>query len=153
MGFKHTGIFPEQAINWDWMSEKIRSANRPVRVLNLFAYTGGASVAAAKAGAFVCHVDASKGIVAKAKRNAELSGIPQNKIDVGVETFVCAGFGDAEKFKSAVLFVFFQDPYLDSSGNGLSYTVERLKGENIYGHVTLRKSERSELAALAAKKL
>lgn len=80
MGFKHTGLFPEQAANWDWFSELIRNSKREIKLLNLFAYTGGASVAAAKAGAFVCHVDASKGIVAKAKRNAELSGIPQNKI-------------------------------------------------------------------------
>ncbi len=75
MGFKHTGIFPEQAANWDWFSELIKKAGRPIKVLNLFAYTGGASVAAAKAGASVCHVDASKGMVAKAKRNAALSGV------------------------------------------------------------------------------
>jgi 23S rRNA (cytosine1962-C5)-methyltransferase len=80
MGFKHTGLFPEQAANWDWFSELIKNSGREIKLLNLFAYTGGASVAAAKAGAFVCHVDASKGIVAKAKRNAELSEIPQNKI-------------------------------------------------------------------------
>ena len=76
MGFKHTGLFPEQAANWDWFTPLIRSAGRPVRVLNLFAYTGGATVAAASAGAFVCHVDASKGMVARAKQNAALSGIP-----------------------------------------------------------------------------
>ncbi len=74
MGFKHTGLFPEQAANWDWFSQLIRSANRPIRVLNLFAYTGGATVAAAAAGASVVHVDASKGIVAQAKENAQLSG-------------------------------------------------------------------------------
>ncbi len=75
MGFKHTGIFPEQAANWDWFAPLIKNAGRPIKVLNLFAYTGCASVAAAKAGAFVCHVDASKGMVAKAKRNAALSGV------------------------------------------------------------------------------
>lgn len=75
MGFKHTGLFPEQAANWDWFSELIRNANRPIRVLNLFAYTGGATVAAAKAGASVVHVDAAKGIVAQAKENAALSGL------------------------------------------------------------------------------
>lgn len=75
MGFKHTGLFPEQATNWDWFSELIRGAGRPVKVLNLFAYTGGATVAAAKAGASVCHVDASKGMVATAKENARLSGL------------------------------------------------------------------------------
>ncbi len=75
MGFKHTGLFPEQATNWDWFSELIREAGRPVRVLNLFAYTGGATVAAAAAGASVCHVDAAKGMVAAAKENAALSGL------------------------------------------------------------------------------
>ncbi|MBO4367047.1 MAG: class I SAM-dependent methyltransferase [Clostridia bacterium] len=80
MGFKHTGLFPEQAVNWDWFSGLIRSAGRPVRVLNLFAYTGGATVAAAFAGASVCHVDASKGMVARAKQNAALSGIPSDRI-------------------------------------------------------------------------
>lgn len=74
-GFKHTGVFPEQAVNWDYIQEKIKGANRPVSVLNLFAYTGGATLAAAKVGASVCHVDASKGIVAWAKENAELSGL------------------------------------------------------------------------------
>ena len=74
MGFKHTGLFPEQAANWDWFSELIRNAHRPIKVLNLFAYTGGATVAAAKAGASVVHVDAAKGMVAQAKENAALSG-------------------------------------------------------------------------------
>ena len=69
MGFKHTGLFPEQAVNWDWFSELIRNAKRPVRVLNLFAYTGGATVAALEAGAEVVHVDASKGMVTWAKEN------------------------------------------------------------------------------------
>ena len=75
MGFKHTGLFPEQATNWDWMRELIEKAGRPINVLNLFAYTGGATVACAKAGASVCHVDASKGMVAQAKDNAQLSGL------------------------------------------------------------------------------
>ena len=75
MGFKHTGLFPEQAVNWDWFSDLIKNAGRPIKVLNLFAYTGGATVAAAKAGASVCHVDASKGMVKSAKENARLSGL------------------------------------------------------------------------------
>ena len=75
MGFKHTGLFPEQAANWDWFSDLIRGAGRPIKVLNLFAYTGGATVAAAKAGASVVHVDASRGMVAQAKENAFLSGL------------------------------------------------------------------------------
>ena len=78
--FKHTGLFPEQAVNWDWFTAKIRSAvndhpGREINVLNLFAYTGGATLAAAKAGAKVCHVDASKGMVGWAKENAKLSGL------------------------------------------------------------------------------
>lgn len=73
--FKHTGLFPEQATNWDWFSEKIRNAGRPIKVLNLFAYTGGATLAAAKAGAAVTHVDASKGMVTWAKENAISSGL------------------------------------------------------------------------------
>lgn len=80
MGFKHTGLFPEQAANWDWFSGLIREAKRPVKVLNLFAYTGGATVAAAQAGAQVVHVDASKGIVAMAKENAALSGLSEAPI-------------------------------------------------------------------------
>jgi 23S rRNA (cytosine1962-C5)-methyltransferase len=75
MGFKHTGLFPEQAANWDWFSDLIRKAGRPIKVLNLFAYTGGATVAAAAAGASVVHVDAAKGMVAAAKENAALSGL------------------------------------------------------------------------------
>lgn len=73
--FKHTGLFPEQATNWDWFGEKIKKANRPINVLNLFAYTGGATCAAAKAGASVTHVDASKGMVTWAKENAVSSGL------------------------------------------------------------------------------
>lgn len=80
-GFKHTGLFPEQAANWDWIIEKIQTANRPIKVLNLFAYTGGATCAASYAGAVeVVHVDASKGMVSWAKENAESSGLSKNKI-------------------------------------------------------------------------
>ena len=78
--FKHTGLFPEQAVNWDWFSEKIRNAGRPVKVLNLFAYTGGATLAAAAAGANVTHVDASKGMVGWAKENAVSSGLEKAPI-------------------------------------------------------------------------
>lgn len=80
MGFKHTGIFPEQAINWEFAMNKIREANRPVKVLNLFGYTGAASLACAKAGAQVCHVDASKGMVAWAKENAASSNMNDKPI-------------------------------------------------------------------------
>ena len=78
--FKHTGLFPEQATNWDWFGDKIRNAGRPVKVLNLFAYTGGATLAAAAAGAHVTHVDASKGMVAWAKENAASSGLSDKPI-------------------------------------------------------------------------
>ena len=80
MGFKHTGLFPEQAVNWDWFSELIKSANRPIRVLNLFAYTGGATVAALAAGAEVVHVDASKGMVTWAKENVISSGLADRPV-------------------------------------------------------------------------
>ena len=80
MGFKHTGLFPEQAFNWDWMISKIKNANRPIKVLNLFAYTGGASVACLYAGASVCHVDSSKGMVQWAKENVMASGLEERPI-------------------------------------------------------------------------
>lgn len=83
MGFKHTGLFPEQAVNWDYMIEKImlaRKSGRDVKVLNLFAYTGGATVACSYAGAEVCHVDSSKGMTLAAKDNIESSGLSKNKV-------------------------------------------------------------------------
>lgn len=78
--FKHTGLFPEQAVNWDFMMDKIKNAGRPINVLNLFAYTGGATLACAKAGASVAHVDASKGIVQWARDNALSSGLEDKPI-------------------------------------------------------------------------
>ena len=80
MNFKHMGLFPEQAANWDFITEKIRSANRPLQILNLFAYTGGATIAAAAAGAAVCHVDAAKGMVSWARENAAASGLAEKPI-------------------------------------------------------------------------
>ena len=92
MGFKHTGIFPEQAVNWDWMMDKIQSeiktTNREVKVLNLFAYTGGATVACLYAGASVCHVDSSKGMVAWAKENAVSSGLQERPVRYIVDDVV-----------------------------------------------------------------
>ncbi len=79
-GFKHTGLFPEQAVNWDWMAAAVRQAGRPIRALNLFAYTGGATLALAAAGAQVCHVDAAKGMVNWARQNAALSGLSDKPI-------------------------------------------------------------------------
>ncbi len=90
MGFKHTGVFPEQAVNWEWASKLIREANRPVKVLNLFAYTGAATMACAAAGASVCHVDASKGMVQLAKENAQLSGLSDKPVRYIVDD--CAKF-------------------------------------------------------------
>lgn len=80
MGFKHTGLFPEQAVNWEFMMNKIKSAKRPIKVLNLFAYTGGATVACALAGASVCHVDSSKGMTAWAKENVTSSGLSDKPV-------------------------------------------------------------------------
>ncbi|NLL62809.1 MAG: SAM-dependent methyltransferase [Ruminococcaceae bacterium] len=80
IGFKHTGLFPEQAVNWDLITDVIKGAEREVNVLNLFAYTGGATIAALKAGASVVHVDASKGIISHAKENAKLSGVIEKPV-------------------------------------------------------------------------
>ena len=80
MGFKHTGLFPEQAVNWDWMMDKIKNSKREIKVLNLFAYTGGATVACASAGASVCHVDSSKGMVTWAKENIASSGLAERPV-------------------------------------------------------------------------
>ncbi len=92
--FKHTGLFPEQAANWDWCAEKIRSAGRPISVLNLFAYTGGATLAAARAGASVVHVDAAKGMVQWAKENAAASGLADAPVRWLVDD--CAKFVERE---------------------------------------------------------
>ena len=80
MGFKHTGLFPEQAVNWDWMINKIQQSKRNIKVLNLFAYTGGATVACLSAGASVCHVDSSKGMTTWAKENVESSGLREKHV-------------------------------------------------------------------------
>ena len=88
MGFKHTGLFPEQAVNWDWMIDKIKNSKKEVKVLNLFAYTGGATVACLSAGASVCHVDSSKGMVSWAKENVEASGLADKKVRYIVDDVV-----------------------------------------------------------------
>ena len=80
MGFKHTGLFPEQAVNWEWMINKIKSSKKEIKVLNLFAYTGGATVACSYAGAKVCHVDSSKGMVSWAKENIVSSGLKDRPV-------------------------------------------------------------------------
>lgn len=88
MGFKHTGLFPEQAVNWDYMMNKIKNSNRPIKVLNLFAYTGGASVACLKAGASVVHVDSSRGMVDWCKENVRDSGLEDRPIRYLVDDVV-----------------------------------------------------------------
>ena len=130
--FKHTGLFPEQATNWDWFSEKIRNAGRPIKVLNLFAYTGGATVACAKAGASVCHVDAAKGMVAWAKDNARLSGLADAPIRWIVDD--CAKFVEREIRRGKTYDAIIMDP--PSYGRGPSGEVWKLE-ENLYPFVRL----------------
>jgi len=108
MGFKHTGIFPEQAVNWDFIMDKILGANRDIKVLNLFAYTGGATVAAAKAGASVVHVDASKGMVLWAKENAASSGLSDAPIRYIVDD--CVKFVEREIRRGNKYDVIIMDP-------------------------------------------
>lgn len=123
MGFKHTGLFPEQAVNWDWFSSLIKNAGRPIKVLNLFAYTGGATVAAAKAGASVCHVDASRGMVQTAKENAALSGLSDAPIRYIVDD--CAKFVEREARRGNKYDGIIMDP--PSYGRGPSGEVWKLE--------------------------
>ena len=132
MNFKHTGLFPEQAVNWDFAMEKIRSAGRPISVLNLFAYTGGATVACAKAGASVCHVDAARGMVAWARENARLSGLGEAPIRWIVDD--CAKFVEREIRRGRKYDAIIMDP--PSYGRGPSGEVWRLE-ENLYPFVEL----------------
>ena len=127
MNFKHTGIFPEQAVNWDFAAEKIRGANRPVRVLNLFAYTGAATVACAAAGAEVCHVDAAKGMVQWAKENARLSGVAERPIRWLVDD--CLKFVERELRRGRRYDALIMDP--PSYGRGPSGEIWKLE-ENLY---------------------
>ena len=132
MGFKHTGLFPEQAANWDWFSDLIRAAGRPIRVLNLFAYTGGATVAAAKAGASVVHVDAAKGMVATAKENAALSGLSDAPIRYIVDD--CRKFVEREIRRGNRYDAIIMDP--PSYGRGPTGEVWKIE-EAIDGFVSL----------------
>lgn len=130
--FKHTGLFPEQAVNWDWCSAKIREAKRPIRVLNLFAYTGGATVAAAKAGASVTHVDASKGMVTWAKENAELSGLKDAPIRWIVDD--CVKFVEREIRRGKEYDAIIMDP--PSYGRGPKGEIWKIE-EKIYPFIQL----------------
>jgi len=132
MNFKHTGLFPEQAVNWTYAREKIRRAGRPVRVLNLFAYTGAATVACAAAGAQVCHVDAAKGMVAWAKENAALSGLSEAPVRWIVDD--CTKFVERELRRGHVYDAIIMDP--PSYGRGPSGEVWKLE-ERLYGFVAL----------------
>ena len=130
--FKHTGLFPEQATNWDWFGDLIRRANRPIKVLNLFAYTGGATVACAKAGASVCHVDAAKGMVAWARENARLSGLGEAPIRWIVDD--CGKFVEREIRRGKTYDAIIMDP--PSYGRGPGGEVWKLE-DNLYDFVKL----------------
>ena len=132
MGFKHTGVFPEQAANWEWFSQLIREAGRPIKVLNLFAYTGGATIACAKAGASVCHVDASQGMNKQAQRNAKLSGLadaPIRYIADDCEKFVQREIRRGNRYDAIIM-----DP--PSYGRGSSGELWKLE-DSIYDFVSL----------------
>lgn len=132
MGFKHTGIFPEQAVNWDYTAKLIKNAGRPVKVLNLFAYTGGATVACLKAGAEVVHVDASKGMVQWAKENAVASGVAYRKVRWIVDD--CVKFVQREIRRGNKYDIIIMDP--PSYGRGPGGEIWKLENE-VYSFVEL----------------
>ena len=130
--FKHTGLFPEQAVNWDWFSEIIKNAGRPVKILNLFAYTGGATLSAAAAGASVTHVDASKGMVAWAKENAAVSGLGDAPIRYLVDD--CVKFAEREIRRGNTYDGIIMDP--PSYGRGPKGEIWKME-DNIYSFIEL----------------
>ncbi|WP_349674335.1 class I SAM-dependent methyltransferase [Lacrimispora sp.] len=130
--FKHTGLFPEQAANWDWFGDKIKKAGRPVKVLNLFAYTGGATLAAAQAGALVTHVDASKGMVGWAKENARSSGLESASIRWIVDD--CVKFVEREIRRGSRYDAIIMDP--PSYGRGPKGEIWKIE-DSIYPFVKL----------------
>lgn len=132
MGFKHTGLFPEQAVNWDYMTDIIKNAGRPVKVLNLFAYTGGATIACLKAGASVTHVDASKGMVQWARENASLSGVADKPVRWLVDD--CIKFVQREIRRGNKYDIIIMDP--PSYGRGPGGEIWKLEDE-IYNFVSL----------------
>jgi len=132
MGFKHTGLFPEQAVNWDWMMDKIKKENRPIRVLNLFAYTGGATVACLAAGASVCHVDSSKGMVTWAKENVTASGLADKSVRYIIDDVV--KFVNREIRRGNIYDAIIMDP--PSYGRGANGEVWKFE-ENISDLVNL----------------
>ena len=130
--FKHTGLFPEQAVNWDWFGDKIKKAGRPIKVLNLFAYTGGATISAALAGAAVTHVDASKGMVTWAKDNARLSGLEDAPIRWIVDD--CVKFVERELRRGNSYDAIIMDP--PSYGRGPKGEIWKIE-EKIYPFIEL----------------
>lgn len=132
MGFKHTGLFPEQAVNWDLMTDLIKSAGRDIGVLNLFAYTGGATVACAKAGASVCHVDASKGMVERAGENVRLSQVENPRVRYIIDD--CKKFVEREIRRGRKHDAVIMDP--PSYGRGANGEVWKLETE-LYSLVEL----------------
>ena len=132
MNFKHTGLFPEQAANWDFAMEQIRRAGRPISVLNLFAYTGGATVACAAAGASVCHVDAARGMVSWGRDNARASGLEDAPIRWIVDD--CAKFVEREIRRGRRYDAIIMDP--PSYGRGPSGEVWKLE-DNLWPFVEL----------------
>lgn len=132
MGFKHTGLFPEQAVNWDYTADVIKNAGRPVKVLNLFAYTGGATVSALAAGASVVHVDASKGMTMWAKENAVSSGVADSPVRWIVDD--CIKFVQREIRRGNRYDIIIMDP--PSYGRGPGGEVWKLENE-VYSFVEL----------------
>lgn len=132
MGFKHTGLFPEQAVNWDYTADVIKNASRPVKVLNLFAYTGGATVSALAAGASVVHVDASKGMTMWAKENAVSSGVADSPVRWIVDD--CIKFVQREIRRGNRYDIIIMDP--PSYGRGPGGEVWKLENE-VYSFVEL----------------
>ena len=132
MGFKHTGLFPEQAVNWDAMRSLIENAGRKLSVLNLFAYTGGATVACAKAGASVCHVDAARAMVERAKENMSLSGLDTAEVRYIVDD--CKKFVEREIRRGKKYDAIIMDP--PSYGRGANGEVWKLEKE-LFPLVTL----------------
>lgn len=132
MNFKHTGVFPEQAANWDFIRQQIEGAGRHLQVLNLFAYTGGATLAAAAAGASVCHVDAARGMVAWARENAKSSGLEQAPIRWIVDD--CAKFVEREIKRGRKYDAVIMDP--PSYGRGPSGEIWKLE-KDLYPFVQL----------------
>lgn len=132
MGFKHTGLFPEQAVNWDYMIDKIKKSNRKIKVLNLFAYTGGATVACAYAGADVVHVDSSKGMVAWAKENIASSNLTDRYVRFIVDDvikFVKREIRRGNKYDAIVM----DPPSFGRGANGEVWNIE----ESLYELVEL----------------